>query len=274
MTSSARTIAVTSGKGGVGKTNVAVNLAIALADLGRRVVLWDMDLGLANVDVLLNIKVSADLGDVLAGRLQLEEIIVTGPGGVHVIPGASGDERLANLADHQVRALVNDLERLTHQADFIIIDTGAGLSRHTLQFAAGADEVLLVTTPEPTAMLDAYAVVKLLSRDSAPSEIHLLVNMARDVREARNTIWRITASAENFIGSHLQEDGYILFDKAVGDAVRRRTPVLLAAPESAASKSIRTIADLIDKAAPLSIRREAPEAHGFVKRLFRALARR
>ncbi len=263
-----RTIAVTSGKGGVGKTNISVNLAIALAQMGRRVILWDMDLGLANVDVILNLRVRTDLSDVLTGKQSLQEIMVEGPAGIRVVPGASGDERLANLDDRAAKALLRGLAVLARQADYIIIDTGAGLSRSILRFAAAADEVLMVTTPEPTAMLDAYATIKVLAREAPDCEVHLLVNMARDVREARNTLWRIKASAENFIGSHLEGDGYILFDPTVGDAVRRRTPFLLSHPQSVAAQSIRTIAQLIDKTPPVNLDHRQEESGGFLKRLF------
>lgn len=264
-----RVIAVTSGKGGVGKTNIAVNLAIALSDLGRRVILWDLDLGLANVDVVLNLKVKGDLSDVLEGRSEFEAIMVEGPGGIRVVPGASGDERLADLSERERRTLIAGIERLGRSADYLIVDTGAGISRNTIRFSATADEVLLVTTPEPTAMLDAYATVKILAREAPDCEIHLLVNMARSRKEAQNTLWRITASAENFLGSHLEEDGFILFDPAVGSAVRRRSPFLLSEPESEAAHAIRRIAEVIDTHPPTRLR--SPEESGFLKRLLRHL---
>lgn len=266
-----RVLAVTSGKGGVGKTNISVNLAIALAQSGYRVTLWDLDLGLANVDVILNLSVKVDLSDVLEGKRRLEEIIVEGPCGIRVIPGASGDDRLANLSPRELAFFAKGIDRLTGDADWIIIDTGAGISRSTLQFAATADEVLIVTTPEPTSMLDAYGTVKLLAREAPDCELHLVVNMARSAKEARNTLWRITASAESFIGNHLDEDGFILYDPVVGDAVRRRMPFLLMQPDGEAAASIRTIARLLDAHPPMSMQRRMHQHGNFLRRMLKQL---
>ncbi len=258
-------MAVLSGKGGVGKSNVAVNLALALSQKGRRVYLWDMDLGLANVDVLLNLSVHGDLSDVLRGKKTIREIVVEGPSRVKVIPGSSGDERLANLTFRGRRYLIRAMEELTREADYLVIDTGAGISENTIDFARTVDEVLMITTPEPTAMLDAYATIKLLHRTAPWSHLHLIVNMARNHREAQHTLWRMGSMAEEFIGSHLARDGYILYDNSVGDAVRHRLPYLLAYPLSEASRQVRAIADILDANPPAATGQ--PEQGGFLKRL-------
>ena len=269
----ARVVAVTSGKGGVGKTNVSVNLAIALAQMDRRVIVWDMDLGLANVDILLNLKVDSNLSDVLAGHRTIDEIIVTGPGGIQVVPGASGDEHLANLGDRARHFLVRALEYVTEKADFLIIDTGAGIAANTTQFTAAADDVIVVSTPEPTAMLDAYAMVKLVNKTGPQSTIHFLVNMARTHKEARHAMLSMISIAEGFIGRHLEEEAFLLYDPAVGDAVRHRRPFVLTNPESEAAHAIRRVAEALVNAGPAA---RTPltqtEQGGFLHRLLHRLS--
>src|SRR3954471_2803638 len=163
----ANVIAVTSGKGGVGKSNVAVNLAIKFAAAGKNVVLLDADLGLANADVLCNIDLPCNLSHVIARKKELREVMVRAPGGFHLIGGASGLARMADLTDFDRQRLVDALGELEQQCDIILIDTGAGISPNVLSFTRAADHVLVVTTPEPTAITDAYAVVKVLHRDAA-----------------------------------------------------------------------------------------------------------
>src|SRR3954447_16522594 len=163
----ASVIAVTSGKGGVGKSNVAVNLAIQLSKAGKRVVLLDADLGLANVDVLCNVDLTTNLSHVIARKKELREVMVDAPGGFRLIGGASGLARMADLADADRQRLVEALAELEQTADVILIDTGAGISPNVLTFTRAADHVLVVTTPEPTAITDAYAVIKVISRRDA-----------------------------------------------------------------------------------------------------------
>ncbi|OOZ38849.1 hypothetical protein BOW53_13920 [Solemya pervernicosa gill symbiont] len=221
----ARVIAVTSGKGGVGKTNIAVSLSIALANLGERVILMDMDMGLANIDVILNLRVTDNLADVLAGRKRIDEIMIETPYGIGVVPGASGDEHLANLSEDEQLQLRDALYFLSGAADYLIIDTGAGISRNTTMFTGSADEVLVVATPEPTSMVDAYAAIKTVHGMAPEADIHLLLNMARSKQDAERATRRISHIALNFIHSRLQNDGYILFDGVVSDAVRKKTPI-------------------------------------------------
>src|SRR5438874_11289581 len=190
---SANVIAVTSGKGGVGKSNVAVNLAIKFASARKNVVLLDADLGLANADVLCNIDLPCNLSHVIARKKELRDVMVRAPGGFHLIGGASGLARMADLTDFDRQRLVNALGELEQQADVILIDTGAGISPNVLSFTRAADHVLVVTTPEPTAITDAYAVVKVLSRadkakpyaECMERRLSLLVNQARNENEAR-----------------------------------------------------------------------------------------
>ncbi len=265
-TSLARVIAVTSGKGGVGKSNVAANLAIALAQRGRRVILWDLDFGLANIDTLLNLDVKGNFGDVLRGEKHIDEVTVVGPAKIHVVPGASGDEDLANLGDKERGQLLKAIEYMAHHADYIILDTGAGIAANTIRFTAAADDILIITTPEPTAMLDAYATMKVIYSNSPNSRLHLIMNMARDRREARQALARMATIAQHFLSGHLLEEGYLLHDPAVGDAVRRRKPFILSAADCQPARALHVIAHAIDRMQIVHKVRLA-ENKGFLARL-------
>src|SRR5438105_1195676 len=238
----ASVIAVTSGKGGVGKSNVSVNLAIQLAAAGKRVVLLDADLGLANADVLCNIDLPVNLSHVIARKKELHEVLINAPGGFKLIGGASGLARMADLTDFDRGRIVNALAELEHQADIILIDTGAGISPNVLAFTRAADHVLIVTTPEPTAITDAYAVVKVLSREDSDRRVSLLVNQVRSPAEARVVHGRIAKVAKQFLSVSVFDAGYVMSDEAVQNAVRRRVPFVLGAPKSPASQCIARLA--------------------------------
>ena len=245
----ASVIAITSGKGGVGKSNVAVNLAIRLASAGKQVVLLDADLGLANADVLCNVDLPHNLSSVIARKKDLHEVMVKVPGGFSLIGGASGLARMADLSDADRGRIVHALAELEERADIILIDTGAGISPNVLSFTRAADHVLVVTTPEPTAITDAYAVVKVLHRDAGGVDpeaverrISLLVNQARTPAEARVVHDRIAKVARQFLGVSVYDGGHVLADESVPAAVRARTPFVLANPKSPASHCIAQLA--------------------------------
>jgi len=267
---SARVVAVTSGKGGVGKTNVSCNLAIALSQMRRRVVLVDLDLGLANADILLDLMPRHTLSAVIAGRRTVEEIVIAGPGGVRVVPGASGVERLANLNETERAMLLASLQEICGGADFVIFDTGAGISRNTTAFLAAADDVIVVTTPEPTAVVDAYAVIKLLALEQDRGAMHVLINMAASREEAERFANGIVLTANKLMNAYVARLGYILADTHVGAAVRRRRAFLLDAPGCPASTCVRSIAERLalgaDGRAPV-------ERPGFVRRLLSVFSR-
>jgi flagellar biosynthesis protein FlhG len=267
----ARVIAVTSGKGGVGKTNVSVNLAIAIAQRGKRVVLVDLDLGLANADILLDLNSRYNLAQVLAGRKTVEEVTLGAMGGIRVVPGASGVERLANLSDVERATLLSSFEALHRDADYILFDTGAGISRNTTAFLAAADDVVVVTVPEPTAVVDAYAVIKMLSRESDHGDIHILINQCSGREEAEKFANGISVTANKLLNAYVEKLGYIVWDPRVGQAVRQRRPFLLAYPGSPASACLRSVADRLVRPNP---RPEASERPGFVRRLFSAITGR
>jgi len=237
-----RTIAVTSGKGGVGKSNVAMNLAILLSAAGNRVALVDADLGLANLDLLIDVEVRGNLSHVIAGRRRLEEIIVDLPSGVQLVPGASGLAKLARLSEFERAQLVQELAALENDNDVILVDTGAGIGSDVLHFAMAADNVLAVTAPEPTAITDAYAVIKLLTQQGYAGHVSALVNFTPSRQEARLTYQRISTVARQFLGVRVFDAGYVLLDPKVREAVRRREPFVLAYPRCPASRCMAALA--------------------------------
>ncbi len=236
------TIAVASGKGGVGKSNVALNLAVLLSAAGNRVALLDADLGLANLDVLTGAQARANLAHVVAGQRVLTDIVIDLPSGVQLVPGASGLARMADLTEFQRTKLVNELGALEEQNDVIVVDTGAGIGRSVTSFAATADTVLVVATPEPTSITDAYALVKVLSLQRNEARLSLLVNFASDRNEARATYNRIATVAREFLGVALYDAGYVLTDAKVPMAVRKRQPYVLAYPRCSASRCMAALA--------------------------------
>lgn len=239
--SGATVLAITSGKGGVGKTNIAANLAICLAGLHQRVVLMDADLGLGNLDVVLNIQSRHHLAHVISGHRELEQIIHIGPLGVEVICGGSGIEMLANMNTFQRQRLLDGLDALHRRADFLIIDTGAGIQSNVVSFCLASDQTLVVTTPEPTAMTDAYAMIKVLAANGYAGRISIVVNMAHSVSEGRLIYRQIADVAGRFLNCPVYEGGLLCRDEAVPNAVRKRMPVVLGSPKSPFALSLNEI---------------------------------
>ncbi len=239
---SATTIAITSGKGGVGKSNIAVNLSICLAARGLRTTLVDADMGLANADLLMNLQPRYTLSHVLAGVRSLEEITAKGPGGIRFIPGASGVHELADLSEFERQNLIAQFQKLETSADMLILDCGAGISRNVISFALAADRVLVVTTPEPTALTDAYATIKALHGEGCRARMCLFVNLANSRADAAATYERIAGVARRFLNYSVADHGYMLHDSAVELAVQARCPFVIRYPGSNASASIAAMA--------------------------------
>ena len=245
----ARVLAVTSGKGGVGKTNIAANLALCLSASGKKVILVDADLGLANLDVILGMRARQTLAQVIEGKRRIDEIIERGPGGLGLICGVSGLTQLADLNEFQRQRLIQELSLLEHQADMIIVDTGAGLSRNVLSFCDAADHVLVVTTPEPTSLTDAYAVIKSLAVNHGGARISVLVNMVQNRSEAKRVFERLSQVAGRFLSIPIYDGGYVLQDPHVSQAVCQRQPVVLAYPRCQASACLMALAGKLGRGA-------------------------
>ncbi len=238
----ARAVAVTSGKGGVGKTNLAVNLAVCLAGLGKKVCLLDADLGLANADVLCNLSPRLTLEHVVSGRCRLAEAMLLAPGGFRLIPGASGVARLADLdSEHRLR-LLTQLAALERLADVVVIDTSAGLSANVLAFAAAAHRVLVTTTSEPTAITDSYGMIKALLAQAPKARIELVVNMVSHEQEASSVFDRIDRVSRTFLKRSIDYAGAIPMDEQVREAVQQRVPFVLYAPDTPATEAMRRLA--------------------------------
>lgn len=240
--SSCRVLAVTGGKGGVGKTNVAVNLALALAEAGAQVLLFDADLGLANVDVVLGISPPLTLDNVMRREVELEQVVYAGPFGLHFLPGGTGFAALANAGTLEIVRLLGQLRALERNHDLIILDTAAGIADSVLRFLQAADDVIIVTTPEPPALLDAFGLLKALAAERQRARYQLLVNMVRDADEVGQTHRSLAAAALRFTGMELGLLGALPRDPAVEAAVKRRVPMVIGAPDSPAAQQLRLIA--------------------------------
>jgi flagellar biosynthesis protein FlhG len=241
----ARRVAVTSGKGGVGKSNISVSIAIEAARAGMNVVLVDADHGLGNIDILCGVSATRNLAHVLEGRASLEDILIPGPAGIRIVPGASGLARMADLPEVQRARLLEALDDLGARADLIVTDTSAGIGRGVIDLVSHADDAIVVTTPEPTAVTDAYAVIKLLAAECGKGpgpRMHLVVNLVGHMLDGSRVARRLDEVARQFLGRPLNHLGTILGDPAVGHAVAARTPVLTKYPNSPASACLRKVA--------------------------------
>ncbi len=238
----ARVVAVTSGKGGVGKTNFTTNLALTLAQSGQRVIVMDADLGLANLHVVLGISPRYHLEHVMRGEKTLREALCEGPCGIQIIGGGSGIAELANLDETSRQSFLTGLGELDTLADVILIDTGAGLSRNVMAFLCAVEEIIVVTTPEPTAITDAYATIKVASQENPTARLMLVVNMAQSEAEGEAVAAKLTLITQRFLKVNLDCLGAIPHDIAVGRAVRAQQPFTLSQPGSAAARSVAQIA--------------------------------
>lgn len=237
-----RVIAITSGKGGVGKTNFTVNLGIRFAQMGLRVVIIDADLGLANVDVVMGKMSKYNLSDVINSNKNILEILEEGYEGVKFVSGGSGVQELVKLNRTQLVDLLMKLGKLDEEADIILIDTGAGLSENVISFVHAAREVILVTTPEPTSITDAYALIKTITNKDKAKNIKVVVNRADNASEAFNILDKLNVVTQKFLGVKLHKLGYILNDACVIKAVKIQQPFVISFARSEASKNMNDIA--------------------------------
>ncbi|GAB4346985.1 MAG: MinD/ParA family protein [Candidatus Abyssubacteria bacterium] len=256
-----RVITVTSGKGGVGKSNVVINLAICLARMGKQVLIIDADLGLANIDILLGLKNKYNLQHVLDGHMTLKDVVVSGPAGIKVIPGSSGIPRIANMNNRRRREFIASFKDIEGEADIILIDTSAGITKNVIKFAVLADEVILVTTPEPSAVTDAYAMIKVIHAEKPNADIGLLVNLAHSEAQALDVAHKVAQVSKQFLNFPVFVLGAIPNDPYVQRAVMQRRPWSELYPRAAASKAIRQMATRV-------LNGEGPRTgEGFIQRL-------
>ncbi|MDY0299983.1 MAG: MinD/ParA family protein [Trichlorobacter sp.] len=242
-----RVIAVTSGKGGVGKSNVVANLAVALAQKGKRVLIIDADLGVGNMDILLGLSPKFNLNHVLAGEKTLSEIIVDVAPNIKLIPAGSGVQEYTSLGQHEKMKLLDELDMLDEDFDFMFVDTEAGISENVTYFTVAAQESLLVVTPEPASITDAYALIKLLATRYAEHHFKVLVNMARDSEDALEVFRKLANVAGRFLDISLDYLGSVTRDSRLLDAVKKQKTVLELHPDAISSKCFVTLADRISE---------------------------
>ncbi len=239
-----RVIAITSGKGGVGKTNLSVNLGVALSQLGRRVALLDADMGLANVDILMGMSPQYNLSHVLRGEKSLHDIMLRGPAGLKVIPASSGVQKMAELSNIEQAGLIRAFSELDHNIDDLIVDTAAGISSSVVNFARACQEVIVVICDEPTSLTDAYAFIKLLNRDYGLNNFHLVTNMVESEKQGQQLYTKLTRVTDRYLDVTLNYVGAIPFDDCLRKSVQKQKPVIMAFPES---KSAIAFGDLAYK---------------------------
>jgi len=238
----ARVLAITGGKGGVGKSNIAANLGICMSAARKKTLLIDADLGLGNLDIILNINSKFNISHLLKGKKNIEDIIQVGPEGLEVVCGVSGLEEYANLSEFQRQRLINELSKLQNTNDVIIIDTAAGISKSVIGFCLASDHTLVVTTPEATAMTDAYATIKVLVKNMFTGRISLVVNMADSLAEGKKTYQQIANVSGRFLDTHVYNAGVLLRDGKLNSAIRMRKPVVLAYPKARITSSLVALA--------------------------------
>jgi flagellar biosynthesis protein FlhG len=237
-----KVIAVTGGKGGVGKTNVTLNTAISLAQQGKRVMVLDADLGLANVDVLLGLRVEKNLSHVLSGECTLDEVLVEGPYGIKIAPASSGSQSMTELTPTEHAGLIRAFSELQSQIDVLIVDTAAGISDMVLSFSKASQDIMMVVCDEPTSLTDAYALIKILNKEHGVFRFKIVANMVRSMREGDELFSKLTKVTNRFLDVALELVAVIPFDENVRKSVRKQKAIVEAFPTSPAAMAIRRLA--------------------------------
>ncbi len=238
-----KVIAVTGGKGGVGKTNLTLNTAIACAKQGKKVMVLDADLGLANVDVMLGLRVERNLSHVLRGDCTLDEILVTGPYGIKIAPATSGTKSMTELSNQEHAGLIRAFGELRTPIDMLIVDTAAGISDMVVSFSRAAQDVMLVVCDEPTSLTDAYALIKILNREHGVFKFKVVANMVRSEREGKELFSKLSKVTTRFLDVALELSAIVPFDENVRKAVRKQSAIVEAYPSSPASIAIKHLAE-------------------------------
>jgi flagellar biosynthesis protein FlhG len=245
-----RVIAVTSGKGGVGKTNLTANLAVLAARAGKRVLIIDADLGLANVEIVFGLKPSLHIGAIIDGTHKIEDVLVQGPAGVKILPGGSGIQSLTSLDEEQKLRLCAALDEVEDMFDLVLVDSGAGIGENVLFFVGAAQEALLIVSPEPTSLVDAYAVVKVLSQQAGVRQFNVIVNPVVDELQAREIFPKLTQVTSRFLAASLRHLGFVPRDDNLHRAIMAQRPFVEAFPHCPASRALQVVADKLLAAPP------------------------
>ena len=240
-----KVIAVSGGKGGVGKTNISLNTAISLAKLGKRVLVLDADLGLANVGVMLGLRVQRNLSHVLSGECELDDIIIQGPAGINIIPATSGTQSMVDLTPAEHAGLIRAFSDMQTKFDILIVDTAAGISDMVLSFCRASQDVLLVVCDEPTSITDCYALMKLLSRDHGLFKFKVVANMVRSAKEGQQLYAKLSKVTDRFLDVTLELVAVIPFDENIRKSVRKQQAIVEAFPDSPAAVSLKSLAQNI-----------------------------
>ncbi|MES9994143.1 MAG: MinD/ParA family protein [Candidatus Thiodiazotropha sp.] len=241
-----RVIAITGGKGGVGKTNISANLGVALAEIGRRVMLLDADLGLANLDVILGLHAERNLSHVMNGECTLEDVLVSGPKGMKIVPGASGIQHMAEMTPAENAGLIHAFSEVANNVDVLLIDTAAGISDVVISFSRAAQEQIVVVCDEPASITDAYAIIKLLNREHGISRFRILANMVKSVQEGRDLYNKMCRVTDQYLDVMLNYMGSIPYDEQLRKAVRSQKPVVEAFPRSRVAQAFKNLAKKAD----------------------------
>lgn len=242
-----QTIAVTGGKGGVGKSTLAVNLGAALASAGREVMLLDADTGLANVDVMLGLSPIRHIGHLLDGECSLESLVMPAACGLQVVPAGSGARRLAQLDSNQLATIIRAFDELPRPPEFLLVDTAAGLSDSVTMFAAAVDDVVLVVCDEPASLTDAYGLAKVLSRDFGVRRLRMVANMVRNEGEARLLHQKLARVSDRFLDLVIEFSGWVPHDERLRQAIRRQAAVVELWPSSPSARALKKLAESVDK---------------------------
>jgi flagellar biosynthesis protein FlhG len=261
----AKTITVASGKGGVGKTSLVANMAICLSQLGQRVIVLDADLGLANIDVVFGVRPTHSLIDVINGDKNIDDIMIQGPRGVQIIAGGSGIRELANIESEKFHRLFSQLSFLEDKADYLLIDTGAGISNSVLSFCQGADQILIVTNTEPTSLTDAYGIIKVLNAQQPHNNISILVNRVEEGDNGKQVFERLAKVSKDFLNLDVAFMGTLPQDRNMHIAIRQQTPLMVFSPMSPAAKELRRIVSESIHGSPEYY--AEPEEQGFFERV-------
>ncbi len=265
----ARIIAVSSGKGGVGKSNFTLNLGVALSKRGKNITIIDADLGLANIDILLGLVPKYSLTHVIKNQKKLSEIMIKGPNDINIVSGGSGVIDIVDLKEEELKILIESFEEFTSISDYILIDTGAGLSQSVLSFIEAANELIIIVTSDPTSITDAYALIKNLNPEN--TDIKVVVNRIESSKEGKEVFDKLNIATDKFLNKNINLLGYLYEDQNVKKAVKKQEPYTIAFPNSLASKGIELIAEKLET--KNEVKEESKSLVSFIRKLFKSSKR-